>query len=465
VTVGAARTPLALFVELLGSYAAAGVVVAAFGQGDGPAPSFVAVTVVVIGSWTLARALQMTDFDQDAMRLIGVLASFVVLFAVARIEYAPDEWIWELGWFAGLFTDFTDTVQPNAHVIAGMVALAPMWFRGVVRGQAAIEFESVLTSASVGMLAVIIAALATPDTREAMSWGAYALLYAATALVALAVYQAPEPDVSLGSFARRWTSAGVLLAGVVVGVALFTAALDPDAFGVLAPIGEPLQFVGSALGTYVLSPILYVISLPFRALFWLMGQIIPDPDPPQPQEPQVLEDQEREPREDRSTLGFRIFWWAVGITAGVVVLAIATLLLWSAFRRFAKTRERDPRERRESIEASSSLASDFGDLVGAIARRFRRARRAPHAVQIRRLYFEMLEAAESRGVPRPPAATPLQFAPSLDAHFRSAVPSSISRAFAESRYGDVAIDAGVVRELRSAWSALRGSTDFTAPHT
>ena len=119
---------------------------------------------------------------------------------------------------------------------------------------------------------------------------------------------------------------------------------------------------------------------------------------------------------------------------------------------------------RESIEAESSLAADLGDLLGAIGRRFRRSPRPQQAVQIRRLYFEMLDAAESRGLSRPAAATPLQFAPSLDAHFGSAVPSSISRAFAASRYGELAIDAEEVREVREGWKGVRGSTEFTDSH-
>ena len=60
-TIGAARTPLVLLIDLLGSFAGVAVFVAVFGQGDGPAPSFVAVAVVVLGSFVLARALQITD--------------------------------------------------------------------------------------------------------------------------------------------------------------------------------------------------------------------------------------------------------------------------------------------------------------------------------------------------------------------------------------------------------------------
>ncbi len=463
-TVGAARTPLALFIELLASFGAVAVFVAIFGQGDGPAPSFVAIAAVVLGSFALARALQMTDLEQEAMRIIGLTVSIIALLVIARIEYAPGEWLWDPGWFTGLFTDTSDTIRPNAHVIAGVVALVPLWLRGVMRGQAAIEFDSVLTSASLGMLAVIIATLATPDTREAVSWGAFALVYAAAALLTLALFQAPEPEASIARFARRWTSAGALFGGGAVAVAMLTAAIDPGAFGYLAPIGEPLRFVGSLLGTYVLGPIFWLLFQPFRLFGWLLGQIFPPGDPiPPPREELLADPEQREPGEQ--PLWWKALVWAMGISAFAVILAVTTLLLWFAFRRFARQRGRDARERRESIEPASSLAADLGDLMGAIARRLRRTPRAQNAVQIRRLYFEMLDAAQARGLDRPLAATPLQFAPSLDAYFASTVPSSISRAFAESRYGERAIDTSVVRDLRERWRGLRGaSTDSADSH-
>jgi hypothetical protein len=153
-------------------------------------------------------------------------------------------------------------------------------------------------------------------------------------------------------------------------------------------------------------------------------------------------------------LWFQVLLWTGAGFSLVALTAIVSAILWFAFQRFARPRKRDPRERRETVEPASSLVDDLGDLLGALARRFRRSPRARTAVQIRRLYFDMLDAASMRGLERPASATPLQFAPSLDAHFASDVPSSISRAFAASRYGEVAIDAEIVRELEHSWHAL-----------
>jgi hypothetical protein len=75
-------------------------------------------------------------------------------------------------------------------------------------------------------------------------------------------------------------------------------------------------------------------------------------------------------------------------------------------------------------------------------------------VAIRRLYFEMLDAAGRRGLERADAQTPLQFAPALDAQFASGVPSEISAAFVESRYGERAVDDERVRRLREQWRLI-----------
>ena len=456
-TVGAARTPLALLIELMWSFAAAAIFVAAFGQGDGPAPSFAAVAVIVVGSFALARALQIADLDQMALRNAGLASSVLVIFVMARIEYAPHPWPWEFGWFTRVFTDTSAAIKPNGHVIAGMIALVPLWLRGIIRGQSTIEFDDVLGSASLGLLIIVIAALATPDTREPVSWGAFAFVYAAIALVALAVFRAPEANVTLLHFARRWTSALIVISGASIALALLAAAIDPDAFGFLAPIGEPVAYVGHLLATYVLGPTFWVVYQPFRFAGWLLGMLLPDGGT---RRPQPLEPPPPEPTEERDRpVWQQVLVWLVGGGAVAVGLAITAALLWLAFRRFARPRKPDDRECREDIEPASSLRDDLGDLLGTFARRFRRAPRAQTAVQIRRLYFEMLDVAAVRGLERPPAATPMQFAPVLNAHFRSDTPAAISSAFAASRYGELPVDPETVSDLRSRWNAI----DHRAP--
>jgi hypothetical protein len=256
------------------------------------------------------------------------------------------------------------------------------------------------------------------------------------------------------AFARRWTLPFAVIGGVTVALALTAAAIDPGAFGFLAPIGEPLRVAGNFAGTYVLGPIIWLGTLPFRFLFWTLDLFFGDPgQPPQPidEDRSLREETDENPHHP---LWQRVIVWTFLGGAGVIATAIAMTILWYAFRRFARARDDDQRERRGDIEPASSLRDDLSDLLAALRRRLRPPARAQSAVQIRRLYFEMLDAAAGRGLVRPDAATPLQFAPALDAHFASDVPSSISRAFAASRYGELPIDPSEVRALRSRWDAV-----------
>ena len=87
-TVRVARLPLALLVDVLWGFAAVAVFVAVLGHGEGPGPSILGVTAIVIGSFAVARALQETQLGDGQFKVAGVSASIIAIFAVIHIEYA-----------------------------------------------------------------------------------------------------------------------------------------------------------------------------------------------------------------------------------------------------------------------------------------------------------------------------------------------------------------------------------------
>jgi hypothetical protein len=228
---------------------------------------------------------------------------------------------------------------------------------------------------------------------------------------------------------------------------MVAAAIDPGAFGFVAPIGKPLLFVLETLARYTLGPIIGGIA-------WLLDAILPTPHaPPQPPMPSSPLTNRNEQQDTPGWLQITGYVLAGGLVA---VLALALLgALWLLFRRYAKPRER-PHERRTDVEREPAMASGLGSLLGGLLRRPQRARPSRSSLAVRRLYHEVLERAARDGIERPAAATPLQFAPHLDAHFGSDAPSAISDAFAASRYGQVAFDEDVVRALRERWRRAAG---------
>jgi Domain of unknown function (DUF4129) len=444
VSIRAVRLPLALFVDVLWSYAAVAVVVAVLGRGEGPAPSIIGVAAVAVGSFALARVLQETDLDDAHLRTFGVAASAVALFAIIHAEYAMDAPPWDLGW---LRTLVVDGGEGGAHVVVASIAMSLLWMRGVARGQRTVDAEGVLRSAAFGLVPVAIAAGSEPAVHGANAFGAIAIGYLALVLGVLALYQAPDPDRRITGYVAQWSAGVAVLLMGAAALAVVAAAIDPGALGVFAPIGRPLAFLFGNAAKYILGPPLAIIG-------WLFG-LIPLPHH-QPQQPQVTpETLAKKPDNQHDTpLWTRIIGWVVagGLLA---LLGIGVLLaLWLLFRRIAKRKE-SGLERRERIESESSLADDLGAAFDALARRFRRrSKQEQSRVEVRRLYHEMLASSAASGLARPPAVTPSQFAPRLDAHYASDVPSAISRVFVASRYGAREIDQQVVEDLRRDWRRI-----------
>jgi hypothetical protein len=441
-TIGAVRLPLALIVDALWSYAAVAVVVAVLGHGEGPAPSFIGVAAVVVGSFALARALQETELSDAQFRGVGAGASAVAIFAIVHIEYAATTPPWDLAWMRALVVHPEDV---HAHIVVATVALMLLWMRGIVRSQRSLQFDGVLGSAALGLVPVAIAAGAAPPVHGPDAFGPLAIAYLPLALGALALYQVPDSYRPLRGYAAQWGAGAAIVLVVAATLTVIAAAIDPGALGVLAPVGRPLTFVFGNAAKYILGP-------PLAAIGWLFG-LIPLPHGHQQQEPVMPNTPLAKRSENHAQpLWTRIIGWV--IAGGVATLVgVATLfVLWLLFRRFAKQAARNG-ERRERAE--SSLAGDLGSAFDALAHRFRRGPKpTPSSVDVRRLYHEMLERSAAMGLERPPAATPLQFAPRLDAHYASDVPSAISHAFAASRYGAHEFDRGVVDDLRMRWNQL-----------
>lgn len=441
-TIRTVRLPLLLLVDVLWAYAAVAVFVAVLSRGHGPAPSLVGVAAVVAGSFALARALQQTELDDAQFRGIGAAASAIALFAIIHAEFAATEALWRLGWIRTFAAG-----DAHANVVASAIAMTLLWMRGIVRGQQSDDFHGVAGSVALGFVPVAIAAAVAPSVHGPDAFGAIAIAYVVLALGALALYQAPDPDRPLRGYAEQWgIGAGVVLA-IAAALAVVAAAIDPAALGVLAPIGKPLAYVAGNAAKYILGP-------PLAAIGWLLSQI-PLPHPQQEMQPlQDMQPGKKPPEQHDTPLWARIVGW---ILAGglLALLAVGALIvIWLLFRRFAKQKEQAG-ERRERVEAESSLGDDLGAALDALARRFRRGPRHTRSqIAVRRLYHEMLERAANEGLGRPPPATPLQFALLLDAHFASDVPSAITDAFAASRYGARDVDEQAVRGLRARWRGL-----------
>lgn len=448
-TIRQARLPMLLFMETLWGWALAAVAAQTFSSGDGYGPSVVAVSAVIIGSFTLSRLLQELDVDDTAMRVIGVGATITSLLVILRLEYARTAPVWDLAWLQTVVTGSDHYTAVDAGVLGGAIALVALWMRGVVRG-AVPDTDEGAGSASIilGLIPIAVAAASQPGARGPDAFGALAIVYVALAVLALAVSHAAEDDRPVSMLARGWAPGAAAVGAAALGLTVIGAAIDPGSFGFLSPLGDPLRVAAIFVLQYIILP-------PFAGIAWLITQLIPDNNHhPQPLPGDSPAQSDDEPPPD----GHRPLWASIMLYALVgafftVVALIVLALIALAFRRLAR---RKPRlaETHAALERDRTLADELGDLLSGLRGRFGR-RPSPSAIAVRRLYASMLDHAATAGLDRPPSSTPLQFAPALDQRFASDAPTAITEAFIRSRYAGADITREELTALERRWREAR----------
>ncbi len=330
-----------------------------------------------------------------------------------------------------------------------MVLLGVAWIYGVARGSQARTFESVAADGSVGLIVVLFAALfaGSADAPAIVAW--LPVPYMAVALLALAlVYMMNVGMDRARPFAGAW---GLWVVGsvlVIAAIALPTALIDLEA---LAFIGTGIGLIGKGIGLVLLA----VMLPPLIGFAWLIEQLLSfgmggeafTPDVPTTEElNELLDDEDKERPSWTTVLGYILRFGMVALA-----LALAFALLWLAFQRLSKNDEDDV-DSREEVGADGlggGLGSLLASTLGRLRDRFSGGLRGGDAVG--RLYMSMLRLAEDQGLPRPAAATPAEFAPNLDAHFASSVPSAISLSYATARYGGRPAPGDEVDRLTIQW--------------
>ncbi len=448
-----ARFALTLLLEVIAGFAAAAVFVQIFGaQREGP--SVIAVAAVVLGAAALGYFTEARDEGARRAVIAATTLSVVVLLVIAQSEYAAAPW--DLTWLRSLPTPGEPVSDHARAVIAGIIALTLLWVWGVAIGARADDAGSALTTVLSGLAAVALAAVISPAVRGPDLFAALALAYLPLALLLLAAHQVTDPDRPVREAVQqsgRWLAAMIAL---TLALAAIAAAIDPRSLGALEPTGPrlldalaplrgPLSAVGEVIARFLLAPIFAVIA----SIFHIFPSLSQHKMPPQPQQapPTVVEHPHDSP-----------MWQVIAgrILAGAaiaLVVASGPALIWLALRRLRR-KKRVPAETHEGIES----APDPGGVLAGLLRRLRLPyRQGATSIAVRRLYYEMLADAAAAGVERRPSATPLQFAPRLDAHYGSDAPSAISSAFTRSRYGREEFDEPFVRDLRQSWQAARSA--------
>lgn len=423
----------------------------------GGKPSFLGTLFVVGGAFTISRVLQGTVLSLGVLRLWGAFLSLLLFYAVVRIDFYGDWRLWDFRWLDLLINDTGESLREGsrgATAVIGVPLLGAFWVRGILRGQQSITFDDVLGSFALGvmvMAGVLVFGSFVDDLPRFVEISA--VPYVAVGLLAIGLAHASRAS---DSFERQFTSVWLLAVGGTIAslalIALLFALID---FGLMR---EGLGHAVHGLG-WLISGLLYVLAWPLvkllEGVFWGLRELIellggePGLEEQEPVPPGGA--QERGEPSDNSLPGWLetfIRYSVGGVLLTALFVGVAVL-----FQRF----QRPPRtgEQRESVYEEGRLVADLGNFLGSVFGRRRTGGAYRPAEPVRRLYFEMLETAQSRGVARQPTNTPLELSPRLEQTFHSQTPAEITGLFDDVRYGGREPSSEEVRRLWAEWDGLQ----------
>ena len=425
-----------LLMESLVLFVVASLLAAGAGGGG---PNVLTVLIATFAGFGLARVLRRVDVTPAALAIAGAVVTVLVLTVLLNIQYNPGGNPLSFGWLAG-FADAPDRyLETRWPQTWGVIVVGAAWLRAAVVAQQEFGYRNVLLSFSVGLMIFVFALIFGQGSRLHDQINYSALPFFLAGLFALALLQlrrADEPDAALTS--GPWL--GIVL-GTVGSLALASAVLGFFPinlfYRLLRPVGIVLLRAIDLLIFAIALPIGWLVSLIVVRIF---GRTMEWP---------VQQDTASRAAEETQQVGERnvLLGFLLVIFKFLFVIAVLALIAYVVYRAFLHLRR--PRERaeevvRESVEGEGSLGEDLNALWRGLLGRFNRPRgplREPDLPEggrrVRRLYLELLDDAESRGVVRPPPATPHDFAPRLAGAYASPAPERLSDRFATARYGRV----------------------------
>jgi hypothetical protein len=368
---------------------------------------------------------------QAAGTVLIAAAPLWALSAALVVRFSPGGY----GGVSDVLGALGDDIVNGGARMGGVVGLLLLtgycWWRGLRLGQAPPHGERLANTLKFGMgaiVCVIILTVSVPGAARGLLLGRLGLLlplevFAGMTCLALAQAVVQRRAVSEGATpgARApWLGFALTLSGLAVALAFaFTLVLSFDTLsGALASFGP----VGAALDAGV-RWLIYGVSY---AVFFVLGGVInwllyarrgretpPRPPTPPSTNPHPCTTAGCIPNLPPAA-GI-----ATAILLAVVIAAVLTVLIFAIYRSLSTlrrvTEDGDAWERRESLDVRALLGAQLRDLLAALA---------PHALpqtllpdgSVRRLYQDVLVAAERAGAGRQPAETPDEYAPRLAAN-------------------------------------------------
>jgi hypothetical protein len=406
------------------------------GGAGGSGPAYITVLLAMLGGYGLVRGLLRFDLSAPALVAAGAGGTVLALTVLLNVQYNTGGNPLSFSWFTGFVESPDEYLRTRWPQTWGVLVICAGWVRGVWIAQRDMTYGLVLMSFSVGLIIFVITLLFGQSTQAGELINIAALPFFLSGLFTLALIQLQVAEESGGHAARGpWMQ---VVLGTVAGLGMISALLGLFPLGLanrlLAPVG--------LLVLRIIDLVIYAIALPVSWIVtFLLSRLVNENAEWQIDTRMATDAAEQvEEQGDQSVfIGFLLT--LLKFLFVLLVIAIVAYILYRIFRRLRRPTTRAGDEVREAIDAEGGLGSDLNALFRGLMNRWRRGSAdtepdlPPNARRVRRLYLDLLDDAEERGTPRPAAATPHEFAPSLSQTYQGTVSVRLSDRFAAVRYG------------------------------
>ena len=434
----------ALLVESVWIYCAVAVLSLTL-HPEGSPITWVAALAIMLVSFLVARGLSLVVMPVwMPYTLQMVMGALTIYLTLATQIPSAQQWF-DLGWLSGVFAEARPDNFVRSAALGGFYS-AVFWLRGGRLASAEFPLEHLTFTFRLGVIVLSTAAIV--DIFNAANLRVFLLMFVffAAGLVGMSIGHI-LPSVGRTASLQTWSR---VLGAVIGGIVLLGLLFSLLHRGVLTFIATPLLFLLNILATVfffvVIVPLVYILEFIISSILRFLLQFAGER--PEREEEVIggAQDFLQQLRESADPTEPSIW---LQLLAGLIIAMITLVvlvILARAFRRNMRWQRIDNEdEDRETLDGDFDPTKDLARLLfGLLPERFRRRRvnsrlRLPddeqNIVDVFRIYFGMLNLAESRGESRHGSQTPTEYQPTLSRLIPSRLVQMATTAFNRACYG------------------------------
>lgn len=443
--------------------------------------------MVMLFAFNLTRLMSAVQLPPQYQQVIIAFTLFLIIVITLPTIFHAGSPIFTFGWVGDIFATINE--QGNNLWLRDVILLALLllvWVRGLQLGRREYSVERAGLRLRIGGLILAPMVVWLANTRLVWDSTPYILLFFLAGLTGLALIRAQEIEQNQRGVSvalhPRWVTA-VFLASFLTIFTAGTAAViisgesANSLIGWLAPVSNSLRVTGMvALTTflYLLVPLFALIDWIFNGIGQVIGLIsptltawwaylgkvigkffinkriplLPDGGSSVADEPILFEEIEQ------ITIQVNRGGQAIILLLIIAIILLVALLVNRLYQETAVATRSSSR-----IQNQTRDEDDDGNLLQKMLARLGLWRNWQTAVSIRRIYRNMLIAAETNGYPRLETETPFEFLNTLAQAWPEYQKETqlITNAYVKIRYGELPETKEERQAIKDAWRTLEQS--------